>query len=144
MIFLFSKTPPGDYPSSSFQVPAMTTTRRQPQPDSVSNPPSWMKFAFGFMCALVATVALVGWGQWEDARRDYAAKQYELGLKIDRNKEAQEKMQGLESYLSKFDRSEDFRKRQAKERLGVTEEGEIILRFDPPPHPATGDAGKQP
>ena len=94
-----------------------------------------MKFAFPFLCAVVVVIAFFGWEQWEDARRDYASKQRELNAKQEQNGKLQRDVNNVADFLEKYNKEDEFRMREARQRTGSAAPGEIILQMDPPPRP---------
>lgn len=97
--------------------------------DSAGHATPWVNYAFFTMCVLVVVIAFVGWDQWEDARRDYAAKQRELQIKNDRNLRLQNEARNTYEFLEKHINDPEFRQRIARERTGGAAPGEIILRW---------------
>ena len=120
----------------------MPSPRPHAHSDFAGRPPPWMKFTFFAVCAVMVVVAVFGWEQWEDARRDYAAKQREFQAKSEQNAKLQRDTDSVANFLLKFDNDPAFRDRVARQKLQYVAPGEVIFRLDPPPHPAPAESDR--
>ena len=119
-------------------MPRQNSSSHTPSP--TPPPAPWMKAVFIAEIALILVIAAVGWEHWEMAGHEFAKQSREANQKREDNRQIEQKNKNLEKFLTKFNSDEEFRLRVARQRLGYTQEGEIVFRIDPPPAGRTGDA----
>lgn len=112
--------------------------RQSKQPGTTfapTQPAPWMKAVFVAEAALLVLIVLFGWEQWDDAQRELAIKTRDLKAKQESNQALARENDNSYQFLTKINNDDDFHMRVARQRLGYTAPGEVILRFDPPPKP---------
>ena len=102
---------------------------------SNAEPAPWMKPAFIVISALFFISVLVIWDQWESAQTDLTIKNREHAAKLAAYESLLNANKTSGEFLNKYNNDADFRMRVARQRLGYTEPGEVVLRLDPPPKP---------
>lgn len=95
-----------------------------------------MKAVFIIEVALLVIIAAVGWEHWGMASHEFANKTREAQEKQEINRQIEMKNNNLDKFLKKFNSDEEFRLRVARQRLGYTQDGEIVFRIEQPGRPA--------
>lgn len=110
----------------------MNRQRPATHPTNTTKTAPWMKAVFIGEVALVIIIAVIGWEHWDNASQDFANKTREAHEKNESNRHIEQKNINLEKFLTKFNNDEEFRLRVARQRLGYTQDGEIVLRIEQP------------
>ena len=100
---------------------------------AVSAHPQWMKVTFAGVVLLFLALGFVIMEQYDDAKRDLAAKRREQKEKAEINANLRRDNENTVEFLTKYNNDAEFRDREARQRLGYTAPGEVVFRLDPPP-----------
>lgn len=110
----------------------MRQTRPGPTPSFASNtPPPWMKAIFVVEASIFLLALLLISEQLESAQAELGNMQKQLKAKSDECDNMRREQENNLAYLGKYENDPEFKKREARQRLGFVEPGEVVFRLDP-------------
>lgn len=100
-----------------------------------------MKAVFVVEASIFLLVAILLWEQWESAQAELTNMNKQLKAKSDELEAGARERDNNIAYLNKFQNDPEFKRREARQRLGFVEPGEVVFRLSPgdgePAKPAT-------
>lgn len=92
-----------------------------------------MKAVFIVEASIFLLAGILLYQQWESAQAELVNMHKQLKAKAEERDAMQREHENNMAYLNKFQDDPEFKKREARQRLGFVEPGEVVFRLDPPP-----------
>lgn len=90
-----------------------------------------MKAVFVVEASIFLLVAVLLWEQWESAQAELTNMSKQLKAKSDELEAGTRERDNNIAYLNKFQNDPEFKRREARQRLGFVEPGEVVFRLSP-------------
>ncbi len=91
-----------------------------------------MKAVFVIEASIFALAVLLLWEQWDSAQAELTNMHKQLKAKSDERDTMKRDQENTLAYLGKFENDPEFKKREARQRLGLAEPGEVVFRLAAP------------